>query len=88
LIILAPKINTIGLILGLIGVTISWFLHYYPLVGKVTFYLSDIIGTDIVLGKNEITFANTFFIILIFILLPMWKNPTRKTITNLVSGVV
>ncbi len=86
--ILAPKIHMIGLILGLIGVSVCWFLHYYPLVGKVTFYLSDIIGTNIVLGKNEITFANTFFIILAFIVFPMWKNPTRKIITNLVSGVV
>lgn len=86
--ILAPMAHTIGLILGTIGVIISWRLHYYPLVGKVTFYLSDIIGTDIVLGKNEITFASTFFMIFIFILIPMWKNPTRKTITNLVYGVI
>lgn len=88
LILLVPIEHTIGLFLGLIGAMVLWLLHFYPLISKMTFHFSDIIGRDIVLNENTLTFCSTFFIIFLFILIPMWKNPTRKIITNLVYSVV
>jgi hypothetical protein len=83
-----PKVLILGLVVGSIGIMISWYLNYNLLINKMTFYLTDIIGTDIVIGKSGIVFGYTFIIIFIFILIPMWKNPTRKVITNLVQGMV
>ena len=86
--ILVPKPHFLGLIIGLIGIVISWRLHYHPLISKMTFHFSDIVGRDIVLSGNILTFSYTFLVIFVFILIPMWKNPTRKIITDLIHDVV
>ncbi len=86
--VLMPKTLILGLVFGSIGIMISWYLNYNLLINNITFYLTDIIGTDIVIGKSGVVFGYTFIIIFIFILIPMWKNPTRKVITNLVLGMV